>query len=107
VAEFCTHFLGARPREQSAPRFVDISIHRFTSLSSGYVVQVRLNAVGAYDQALLEGRVRGARLKRHHVAPAYLPHYPHVGRISHKRLADLAPVNSATAVLEDDFVPFT
>jgi Transposase domain (DUF772) len=51
-----------------------------------------LNAVCTYDQALLEGRDRGACLQRHHVPPSYLPHHPHVLRISYENLPYTDPV---------------
>ena len=66
-----------------------------------------LDTVGAHDHALLEGRVRGTGLQRHHVPPTHLPHHPHVGGICDERLADPVPLNLAVAVLEDDEVSFT
>jgi hypothetical protein len=64
-----------------------------------------LDAVCAYDQALLEGRDRGARLQRHHVPAAHPAHHPRVVRLDYERLAHLVPELLAVTVFEGDLIP--
>src|SRR5215210_1756332 len=63
-----------------------------------------LYAVGADDQALVEGRDRGTRLERHHVPPEHLARHPVLARVDDERLGDPVAVLLAFAVLEDDLV---
>jgi hypothetical protein len=58
-----------------AARRADVHNSRIVR-DSVYFQRLRLDPVGAHDQTLLEGGVRGASLQRQHVPPPHLPHNP-------------------------------
>ena len=58
-----------------AARRADVHNSRIVR-DSVYFQRLRLDPVGAHDQTLLEGGVRGASLQRNHVPPPHLPHHP-------------------------------